>query len=115
MFARIRAALHWAYRSLLYDSSNTLSLGRLSIIVGLLHVWTIVWLAVAWVAYVTLMDRMEQAAPLASAIATVLSAVLSSQLVVIGAQYWTTKKLAGQGSVTAEHLEPPAGAGPGGI
>ena len=115
MFARLRAALHWAYRSLLYDSSNTLSLGRLSIIVGLLHVWTIVWLAVAWVAYVTLMDRMEQAAPLASAIATVLSAVLSSQLVVIGAQYWTTKKLAGQGSVTAEHLEPPAGAGPGGI
>lgn len=100
------------FRDLFYDSSNTLSLGRASIAFGLLNVWCMVWLGVGWVAWVTLTDRMEQAAPLASAIATVLSAVLSSQLVVIGAQYWTTKRLAGQGSVTAEQVE---GTGPGSI
>ena len=38
MFRRILAAISWAYRSLFYDSSNTLSLGRVSIIGGLLHV-----------------------------------------------------------------------------
>lgn len=114
MLASIRAGLHWAYRSLFYDSSNTLSLGRAMMAFGLFNVWWMVWLGVGWVAYVTLTDRMEQAAPLANAIATVLSAVLSSQLVVIGAQYYTTKRLAGQGSVTAEQLEPPT-AGPGGI
>lgn len=113
MMCRVRRALSWALRSAFYDAGGTLSLGRCAIAFGLLNAWCVIWLGVAWVAYVTLADRMETAAPLAGGIAQILSAIFSAQLLVTAFQYWTQKRYGAAGSVTPEQLDNEQG--PGGV
>ncbi len=83
----IRSKLVWLGRLLFFDWRGEFSLGKAAMVFGLLQVWTVMWLAIGWVAYVTISGQMTEAAPLASAIGTAVGAVLSSQLIVIGGQY----------------------------
>lgn len=84
----LRSKTVWLGRLLFFDWRGEFSLGKCAMVFGLVNVWTIMWLSVAWVAYVTLSSQMAEAAPLASAIGTAVGAVLSSQLLLVGGQYF---------------------------
>jgi hypothetical protein len=101
----------WILKGLFYDRKNTLSLGRAAIVLGICNVWLMVWLAVVWVGYVTWTRQMAEAAPLATAVATALSTVLSGQLLIAGLQYWAQHRYGG-GGATAEQIQQPTPAAP---
>jgi hypothetical protein len=101
----------WILKGLFYDSKATLSLGRVAIVLGLSNVWVLVWLAVVWIGYVTVTRLLAAAAPLATAVATAMSTILSGQLLIAGLQYWTQHRYGG-GGATAEQIQQPTPAGP---
>ena len=101
---KIRRALAWSLRSVFYDGHNTLSFSRVLIVFGILNVWTLVWLGVAWIWHVTVTQQMAEAAPFAASLATGLGAVASSQVIMAGFQYYIQTRH-GAGSVTGEQLQ----------
>lgn len=104
MFARIGRV----YRAILYGSNGTLSLGRLLVLFGVVQVALSVWLFIVWIWYVTATGQMEAASSLATSIGTILSSVLSSQVVGIAATWWTTKRYGASGSATPEMVNDPS-------
>lgn len=115
MLTRMFACCGRTWRALLYGPSGTLSLGRIMTVLMLANLFAILWLFVVWVGFVTVTDRMESAAPLASSIGTILSAVLSSSVAASAATWWTNKHYGAAGSATPEQVDtPPAPTPPAG-
>lgn len=83
----------------MYDSANTPSLGRhvACALVGLLAATVACCLAL--LSYVVATDRMEQAAPLAAAVASPLVALFGSSAVAAVGSYVTQKWLGSAGGV----------------
>lgn len=109
MFGSAASGIGRIYRALFYGSSGTLSMGRVIVALGAANVAAILWLYVVWVAYVTLTDRMEQAAALSSSMSSILQAVLSSQVAAIATTWWVTKRYGENGAASqAQVLDPNA-------
>lgn len=102
-----RAGIGRIYRALFYGSNGTLSMGRVLVLIGVLQIALAFWLFVIWIGYVTATGQMEQAAPLAMAIGTVLTGVLSSQVAAVTVTWWTTKKYTDAGSATQAQVNDP--------
>lgn len=107
ILATVRAGIGRIYRSLFFGKSGTLSLGRVMIAFTIVNIWALVWLFVAWVWYVTVTGQMEAAAGLAQAFAAILSAILSSSMIVTGFQWWVAKRYGDAGSATLEQVNDP--------
>lgn len=91
-------------KELLYDGKGTLSLIRVFIVAVfvVLFVWQA--LAIAWIYYLTVNDKMESGAQLAQAVLGSIAQILSAQVLMSAFGYFVQHKF-GSGGISAEQID----------
>lgn len=101
---RIASGIRRLLKELFFDGKGTLSLIR--VFIAMVLVGLFVWqaLAIAWVYYITVNDKMESGSMLAQAVLGSIAQILSAQVLVAAFGYFVHYKF-GPGGISAAQLD----------